>query len=62
MFSFGTKGCLVFFHRRNQRQKEVRTNVEELSFSVKRSVRRYEAVETDGLTLYPIRVSEYESF
>lgn len=36
--------------------------MEKLSFSLQRKVRRYEEIEIDGLTLYPIRVSEIEDF
>jgi hypothetical protein len=35
---------------------------ENLSFEIKRSVRKYEPIEIDGLTLYPIKVNRYEEF
>ncbi len=34
----------------------------ELSANIKRAIRRYEQVETEGLKLFPIRVGEYELF
>lgn len=34
----------------------------ELSSAMRRAIRKYEPIETDGLTLYPICVAEYEEF
>lgn len=34
----------------------------ELPLTIKRSIRRYEPIQTDGLTLYPVLVKEYELF
>ena len=34
----------------------------ELPLSILRSVRTYEPIITDGLTLYPVLVEEYDSF
>lgn len=34
----------------------------EIPFSMRRAIGRYEAIETEGLTLYPILVKDYESF
>lgn len=34
----------------------------EIPLAHKRAVSRYESIKTEGLTLYPIRVSEYEEF
>lgn len=36
--------------------------MQELPFNIKRSIRKYEPIETEGLTLYPVRVSEFEEF
>lgn len=35
---------------------------ENLSFEIKKSIRKYEPIEIDGLTLYPITVDRYEEF
>lgn len=35
---------------------------ENLSFEIKKSIRKYEPIEIDGLTLYPIEVNRYEEF
>lgn len=34
----------------------------ELPYSIQRSIRSYKAIETDGLTLYPVLVKEYNEF
>ena len=34
----------------------------DLSFEIQKSIRKYEAIEIDGLTLYPITVDRYEEF
>ena len=34
----------------------------ELSSAIRRAIRRDEPVVVDGITLYPIRVAEYEEF
>ena len=34
----------------------------ELSSAIRRAIRRDEPIEVDGITLYPIRVAEYEEF
>lgn len=36
--------------------------MESLPLHIRRAVRRYEPVKTDGLTLWPVRVAEYEEF
>lgn len=36
--------------------------MKELPFDIQKSIRRYEAIQVDGLTLYPIRVKEYDAF
>lgn len=36
--------------------------MQELPLNIKRSIGRYEPIETDGLTLYPIKVSSYYKF
>lgn len=35
---------------------------ENLSFEIRKSIRKYEPIEVDGLTLYPITVERYEEF
>lgn len=34
----------------------------ELPITIQKSIRRYEPIETNGLTLYPVLVKDYESF
>ena len=34
----------------------------ELPLHIKKAIERYKEVEVDGMTLYPIKVSEYEEF
>lgn len=34
----------------------------ELPSKIKRAIRRYETIETEGLTIYPITVAEYDDF
>lgn len=36
--------------------------MEQLPLHIQRAIRRYKPIETEGLTLYPIRVDEYDAF
>lgn len=36
--------------------------MEQLPLHIQRAVRRYKPIETEGLTLYPVRVDEYDAF
>lgn len=38
------------------------SNANNLSFEINKSIRKYEPIEIDGLTLYPITVEYYEEF